>query len=69
MHGEAYVLSFIVDVSEREQAQNEISQLQERLATAFRAAPVAACITRLRDGKLVDANDCLLKEYRWTRAI
>ncbi len=68
LHGEAYVLSFIVDVSERELAQNEISQLQERLATAFRAAPVAACITRLRDGKLVDANDCLLKEYRWTRA-
>jgi len=66
--GKTYVLSFIVDVSEREQAQNEISQLQERLATAFRAAPVAACITRLQDGMLVDANDRLLHEYNWQRA-
>ncbi len=68
LHGDSYVLSFIVDVSEREQAQNEISQLQERLATAFRAAPIAACITRLRDGMLVDANDRLLREYHWQRA-
>jgi PAS domain S-box-containing protein len=64
---ELYVLSFIVDISERERARNEISQLQERLATAFRAAPVAACITRMSDGRLVDANDRLLREYGWKR--
>ncbi|MGE5470770.1 MAG: PAS domain S-box protein [Bacteroidota bacterium] len=62
-----YILSFIIDVSEQERARDEISQLQERLATAFRATPVAACITRLDDGKLVDANDRLLQEYDWTR--
>ncbi|MBK8318943.1 MAG: PAS domain S-box protein [Betaproteobacteria bacterium] len=53
---------------ERKQAEAAIFQLQQRLATAFRAAPVAACITRLSDGKLVDVNERLLKEYAWTRA-
>ncbi|MBS1160334.1 MAG: domain S-box protein [Proteobacteria bacterium] len=62
-----YILSFFIDISEQERAQDEISQLQERLATAFRATPIAACITRLQDGKLVDANDRLLHEYGWTR--
>ncbi|MBK7462327.1 MAG: PAS domain S-box protein [Betaproteobacteria bacterium] len=63
-----YVLAFVLDISERKQAEAAIFQLQQRLATAFRAAPVAACITRLSDGKLVDVNERLLKEYAWTRA-
>ena len=65
--GQACILSFFIDITEQERARDEISQLQERLATAFRAAPVPACITRLSDGKLVDANDRLLHEYGWTR--
>mgnify|MGYP000885652483 CR=1 FL=1 len=62
-----YVVAFILDVSERRRAEAEVSQLQRRVATAFRVAPVAACVTRLTDGKLVDVNDRLLKEYNWTR--
>jgi PAS domain S-box-containing protein len=62
-----YVLAFVLDISERKRAEAAISQLQQRLATAFRAAPVAACITRLSDGKLVDVNERLLSEYGWTR--
>ena len=65
--GNTYVLSFVLDISERKRAAEQIAQLQERLATAFRAAPVAACITRLSDGKLVEANARLLSEYGWTR--
>jgi len=38
-----------------------------RYAIAFQSAPVAACITRLQDGKLVDVNERLLNEYAWTR--
>jgi two-component system, sensor histidine kinase and response regulator len=64
---EPYILSFFIDITEQEQARDEISQLQERLATAFRAAPVAACITRMSDGKLVDANDRLLSNHGWRR--
>ena len=64
--GNPYVLAFILDISERKKAAEQISQLQERLAIAFRAAPVAACITRLTDGKIIEANARLLDEYGWT---
>jgi len=67
LNSRPYVLSFILDISERKRAENAILQLQERLATAFRAAPVAACITRLNDGRLIDVNERLLSEYHWTR--
>jgi PAS domain S-box-containing protein len=67
LQGKSYVVAFILDISERRRAEAEVSQLQRRLATAFRVAPFAACVTRLTDGKLVDVNDRLLREYNWTR--
>jgi len=63
-----YVLAFILDVSERKLAEEAIFQLQERVAVAFRAAPVAACITRVTDGRIIDVNQRLLSEYQWTRS-
>jgi PAS domain S-box-containing protein len=65
--GNPYVLSFVLDISERKRAAEQIAQLQERLAIAFRAAPVAACITRVADGKMIDVNEQLLSEYSATR--
>ncbi|MBU1364685.1 MAG: PAS domain S-box protein [Gammaproteobacteria bacterium] len=62
-----YVVAFILDISERLRAAAQIAQLQERLAVAFRAAPVAACITRVADGKMIDVNERLLSEYSATR--
>ena len=67
LSGTPYVLAFLIDITERKQAERQIRQLQGRLATAFRAAPVAACITRLSDGRLVDVNERMLSEYGWTR--
>jgi PAS domain S-box-containing protein len=48
-------------------ALREESQALARYAIAFQAAPVAACITRRDDGRLVDVNERLLGEYAWTR--
>jgi PAS domain S-box-containing protein len=67
LSGKPYVLAFVIDISERQRAAEQILQLQERLATAFRAAPVAACITRVTDGKIIDVNERLLSEYDATR--
>ena len=61
------ILAFILDISERRRAEQAVHQLQQRLAVAFRAAPVAACITRVSDGRMIDVNDRLLSEYQWTR--
>ncbi|MCK6390998.1 MAG: response regulator, partial [Azonexus sp.] len=65
--GKDYILTFILDLSERLRAEAEIHQLQARLSTAFRAAPIAACITRMTDGRLIDVNERLLQDYAWTR--
>ena len=67
LSGQPYVLAFVVDISERHRALKQIHQLQERLAIAFRAAPVAACITRMSDGMVVEANERMLNEFGWTR--
>jgi len=48
-------------------ALKEESEALARYAVAFQAAPVAACITRLEDGRLVDVNARMLDEYQWTR--
>ena len=61
------VLGISRDITERQAAEDEVRQLERRISTAFRVAPVAACVTRLTDGKLVDANHQLLAEYNWTR--
>jgi len=42
--------------------------MQERFEVAFRSAPVAACITRLDDGRIIEVNDRLLREYAWERS-
>ncbi len=49
------------------QALKEESEALTRYAVAFQAAPVAACITRLEDGRLVDVNERMLEEYQWER--
>ena len=48
-------------------ALKEESEALARYAVAFQAAPVAACITRLEDGCLVDVNERMLQDYKWTR--
>ncbi len=67
LDAQPFVLSFILDISDHQAAEAQVQQLQSRLAIAFNAAPVAACITRVADGRLVDVNERLLKEYAWRR--
>ncbi|WP_234085852.1 PAS domain S-box protein [Azonexus sp. R2A61] len=67
LNGETCILGFILDISERRHAEAEIQRLQQRLTAAFHAAPVAACITRMSDGQLVEVNERLLSEYAWKR--
>lgn len=67
LSGAPCIIAFILDISARKAAKLAVSQLESRLATAFRAAPVAACITHLANGTIVDVNQRLLNEYAWTR--
>jgi PAS domain S-box-containing protein len=65
--GREYLLSFVLDRTEEKNTELALQKLRIRFSTAFNAAPVAACITRLRDGLIIEVNERLLTEYEWTR--
>ncbi|MFC5301402.1 response regulator [Azospira restricta] len=43
-------------------------ELRERFSVAFHASPVAASITRARDGRFIDVNQRYVEGFGWTRA-
>ena len=51
----------------RDRAEAALRQSEERLATFFRACPVAICITRPADGRFVEFNDILLDMFGYAR--
>ncbi|HEX5803742.1 MAG TPA: PAS domain S-box protein [Azospira sp.] len=65
--GIPHLISFILDIGQRVAAEAEVFRLQERFGKAFHSAPVAACITRLADGKMIEVNQRLASEYEWPR--
>ncbi|MFA7292671.1 MAG: PAS domain S-box protein, partial [Rhodocyclaceae bacterium] len=65
--GEPHLLGFIIDRTEAKNNEASVKRLQNRFTTAFQSAPVAACITRMRDGLLVEVNERLASEYEWPR--
>ncbi|MBI2309243.1 MAG: PAS domain S-box protein [Rhodocyclales bacterium] len=67
LDGVPHQLSFILDITQRVNAVIEVHKLQQRFAKAFHSAPVAACITRLHDGKLIEVNEQFCREYDWPR--
>ena len=65
--GREYLLSFVLDRTEEKNTELALQKLRIRFSTAFNAAPVAATITRMRDGLIIEVNERLLAEYEWTR--
>lgn len=53
----------LTDVTARKQAAAALQQSEARFAKAFRASPVALCLTRLDDGRFVDVNDRFLELF------
>ncbi|MDP2038001.1 MAG: PAS domain-containing sensor histidine kinase [Ignavibacteria bacterium] len=47
----------IRDITERERAEVKLRRSEEKFSSAFRSASYALTITRLFDGKILDAND------------
>ena len=48
--------AFVRDISERKQAEQALRESEEKFKKVFDSSPVAICITRLEDGKLLEAN-------------
>ncbi|MCB0057072.1 MAG: PAS domain S-box protein, partial [Caldilineaceae bacterium] len=65
--GNRYVLSSMIDITERKRAEDELRASEERFASAFRASPAGMTITRIADGKFIDANDAFCQMFEFSR--
>lgn len=54
---------FVMDVTERREAEAQLRQTEQRLAAVFRAAPVGIEISRLSDGLILEVNDAWLRMF------
>ena len=50
-----------LEIMERRAVESELRASEERFRKVFYASPVAACITTLEDGRLLEANDAFWK--------
>ncbi len=57
----------VQDITERKQAEEALRKSEERFAKAFRSSPIAIAVTRVRDGRILDANEAMLKLLHFTR--
>jgi PAS domain S-box-containing protein len=62
------VVSVISDITERKKAQDILKESEEKFSAAFHSSGTASCLTRVEDGLFIDANDCFLNFYGYTRA-
>jgi PAS domain S-box-containing protein len=65
--GRFYILGTMVDVTERQQADQELRQSQERFARAFRFSPAGLTVTRSADGRYLDVNESFCRLTGYTR--
>ena len=65
--GENCIISIGRDNTARKQAERALRESEEKFATAFMSGPGELVITRLIDGKILDANDRFLKLFEYER--
>jgi PAS domain S-box-containing protein len=61
------IVSIITDITERKRDQDTLKESEEKFSAAFHSSGVALCLTRVEDGLFIDANDCFLNFYGYTR--
>lgn len=59
--GQRCILCMFYDLSAQKQAQRELLESEERFRMVFKSGPMAICITTLKEGILLDANDAYWK--------
>lgn len=61
------VVSIIQDITETKNAETKLKESEEKFSAAFHSSGAALCLTRVDDGLFIDANDCFLNFYGYTR--
>ncbi|RPI07138.1 MAG: PAS domain S-box protein [Ignavibacteriae bacterium] len=54
-----YLLAMIEDVTERKQAEDALRENEKRFSAIFNTSPIGISITRMSDGKIIDANPAI----------
>jgi diguanylate cyclase (GGDEF)-like protein/PAS domain S-box-containing protein len=62
-----YLEGFIIDITERMQAETELRNSEERYRTAFQTSLDAITINRLSDGNYIDCNQAFLNIFGYER--
>ena len=65
---EEQIAAFVLDITERKRAEEELRISEERFSKAFFASPAGLTITRIADGKFIDVNDAFLRMFEFSRA-
>jgi PAS domain S-box-containing protein len=68
INGEPTVLVIATDITERNQIEERLHQSQELFSNAFHVSPAGIIITRIADGKIIDANEAFLDMFEFSRA-
>ncbi len=62
-----YILNTTQDITERKQAEEKLHLSQELFSNVFHISPAGITITRIADGKIIDANEAFLDMFEFSR--
>lgn len=62
-----YFITTIVDITERQQAEEKRRASEQRFAQAFYTSPAGLAISRVVDGQFVDVNEAFLRMFEFAR--
>lgn len=61
------IQGIVRDITQRKQAEEQLRLSEERFSNAFHVSPAGITITRIADGKFIDANDSFCKMFGFSR--
>ncbi len=67
LKGERFLLARVRDISQQKNAEMSLRQAEERFSRTFNFSPVAACLTDLATGKIINANERLEEIFKLSR--
>lgn len=62
-----YLRGVVQDITERKKAEEKLVKSEELFSGAFHASPAGILITRIADGKIIDANESFLQMFEFSR--